>query len=292
MNDFNVILNAVKSCDLKRVVFLCENGSDESPNEQNPNETRSKLLLAAAHYGGLRIAAYLIERGADPRFADDDGETALHMAALGGHLPIASFLIDRGADINARTHASGLHGLTPLSLAAKLFLDDEETETQREMHLEMIKLLLDRGADINAQDDDGQTALHLAASELDNVKRLQNLLHTHNSEESASEIAPEPRRDDAELLPLRSAAVELASLLIERDAVLDFRDDHGFTPLIRAAQVNSFEIAELLIDCGADIKAVDDTGHTAFDYARSNHNQALAKRLNPFPFPLSLLSRV
>lgn len=85
----------------------------------------------------------------------------------------------------------------------------------------MAKLLLKRGAKINERDEDGFTALHIAASE-----GHQNL----------------------------------TKLFLQHGAKVNAKDGTGGTALHSACAWNQKAIAELLIDQGADINATDKEG--------------------------------
>lgn len=67
--------------------------------------------------------------------------------------------------------------------------------------------------------------------------------------------------------------------LIAQGASLEERDVCCFTPLIRAAYDGSLEIAELLLDAGADIHATCEEGWTAVAYALQNSHFNMAKML-------------
>ena len=72
--------------------------------------------------------------------------------------------------------------------------------------------------------------------------------------------------------PLHHAAVmdwrNMAELLIEKGADVNAKDDWlEQTPLHRAAEKGHNEIAELLIDKGADVNAQDEDGKTPLDSA-------------------------
>ncbi|XP_041129422.1 E3 ubiquitin-protein ligase MIB2-like isoform X2 [Polyodon spathula] len=79
----------------------------------------------------------------------DDGFSALHLAALNNHREVAEVLIKEGrCDVNVRNNRNQ----TPLQLAV----------TQG--HAEMVQLLVTEGADVNVEDEDGDTAVHIALS--------------------------------------------------------------------------------------------------------------------------------
>ena len=93
------------------------------------------------------VAHFISGHGRDP-----DENYALHLAAEGGHYLAAKTLIESGADINLKRYYGSGYGDPPLHLAV------------RNRRAKLITLLLRRGADADAQsDDDGDTALHLAA---------------------------------------------------------------------------------------------------------------------------------
>ena len=75
-------------------------------------------------------------------------------------------LLDRGADVGAAT----CDGLTPLQLVVGRMSGGPEGTGS-----ELVDELLKRGADINVLDEDGNTVLHRAASEL-NVGAIAELL--------------------------------------------------------------------------------------------------------------------
>lgn len=72
------------------------------------------LLMKATSEERVGVVELLLERGADARAADSDGETALHIAAQVGHEELVTLLIGSGAGVYAR----GLRGATTLIHAA------------------------------------------------------------------------------------------------------------------------------------------------------------------------------
>lgn len=88
---------------------------------------------------------------------------------------------------------------------------------------------LEAGANVNAKDESGNTALHLAALDDNNLK--------------------------------------LAQLLLDSGADVDAKNDRGVTALHTAAGKNDKELAKLLLDRGADVNAKHGSGDTALRLA-------------------------
>uniref|UniRef100_A0A8C9WWQ6 E3 ubiquitin-protein ligase MIB2 n=1 Tax=Sander lucioperca TaxID=283035 RepID=A0A8C9WWQ6_SANLU len=77
----------------------------------------------------------------------EDGFSALHLASLNNHRDVAEILVKEGrCDINIRNNRNQ----TALQLAV----------TQG--HIDLVQLLVSEGADVNMEDEDGDTAMHVA----------------------------------------------------------------------------------------------------------------------------------
>jgi ankyrin repeat protein len=83
--------------------------------------------------------------------------------------------------------------------------------------------------------------------------------------------------------PLHAAAasrqLELAQALLERGAEPNAGQQGGFTPLHEAAATGQLELAKLLLGRGANINAKSDAGKTALSYAIENNQTEMAKFL-------------
>jgi len=97
-------------------------------------------LHQAAFGGAVRVAAFLIEAGADVNAVSEHGWVPLHYAAAPESAAVAELLIRHAANVNA----ANSDGSTPLHHAADFG------------KREVVALLLSHGADPNACDGDGQ----------------------------------------------------------------------------------------------------------------------------------------
>lgn len=136
--------------DLERVAALLEANpslaAEPAPDGFTP-------LVLAAWLGHTRVAAELLDRGADKDqpARNPTAMTPLHAAASSpddaAALATARLLLERGASLEA----IGAGGFTALHLAAS------------QGHRELVELLLEKGAEAGAPSDTDATALDLAA---------------------------------------------------------------------------------------------------------------------------------
>ena len=113
-----------------------------------PN-TKEAVLLVAVERGLDNFVDHLIQIGTDVN-ANSPGKTPLVTAVSNGHVKIAEALIAAGADVNVAQ--SSRRGVTAL------------TEAARKEYNNIIRYLVRLKADVNISENDGTTALMLAAS--------------------------------------------------------------------------------------------------------------------------------
>jgi ankyrin repeat protein len=155
------LLYATRAGAVEMVSLLLRSGAD-------PNIKMSDgdfVLREAAGKGiSARITRALLKHGANPRAANNNGGTALHMAAFQDRSDVAKLLLRAGADANHRDR----HGHGPLTCAVLrnhtdvvllLLENGAEPEKQPEAlgvaaaegRLKLVRTLIDRGWDVNSQ---------------------------------------------------------------------------------------------------------------------------------------------
>ncbi len=241
-----------------------------------------------------------------------DGLTALHRVACAGNREALLFLIEKGARVKEVTN----DGMTVLHLTARAgfedlvkfflkekFIDVNEKSFEKEtaLHLatvskdrNMMDLLIENGADINAQNSRGFSPLHLTAKE--GLFELTDFLIQKGA------FIDKQNKNDA--TPLHSAIfrrhIDIVKLLMQRcvegKAVGMGGKMSNLSPYLEmitkkseivpavkalhlAVMVHSLEIANILLENGANINAVIDSDITPLHIAVLNENKEMIQFL-------------
>ena len=178
-----------------------------------------------------------------------------------GREPSANF-----TDANGWTDLHYAAVLNFSSLAKRLLqsgaIVNAKLKSDREPFTDELKAILRRfGENYDLWNRDGYTPLYYAA--WNNAVETATLLIERGAAVNA--------KDDNGETPLHRAAyknaVETATLLIERGAAVNAKNSIGVTPLYRAASNNAVETATLLIERGAAVNAKNDYGYTPLHLA-------------------------
>jgi ankyrin repeat protein len=252
---------------------------------------------SGGHYG---VALDLLDHGADVHAQNADGQTPLHRVSLGpeyrasDHHRLAQLMLERGADVNARDkdqatplhsacympklkttrvllfhgadiHARNVQGQTPLHIVshgAHFYGEQSEREP------DLVGLLLSRGADVNAQDNDQATPFLLACFCLKprTAKKLLQSgadvnavnIHGQSAWHLISQNLSYGDRNDWE-----SWRAQLGKLLLGKGLGMHARDEDERTPLHLACYYGQLDVAEMLLNLGAQVNASDIRGHTS-----------------------------
>ncbi|XP_074195566.1 ankyrin-3 isoform X19 [Rhinolophus sinicus] len=285
-------LRAARAGHLEKALDYIKNGVDINICNQNG----LNALHLASKEGHVEVVSELLQREANVDAATKKGNTALHIASLAGQAEVVKVLVTNGANVNAQSQ----NGFTPLYMAAQ------------ENHLEVVKFLLDNGASQSLATEDGFTplavalqqghdqvvslllendtkgkvrlpALHIAARK-DDTKAAALLLQNDNNADVESKMVVN-RTTESGFTPLHIAAhygnINVATLLLNRAAAVDFTARNDITPLHVASKRGNANMVKLLLDRGAKIDAKTRDGLTPLHCgARSGHEQVVEMLLD------------
>jgi ankyrin repeat protein len=194
----------------------------------------------AASLANLPMLLVLLESGFNPEAPAANGVPPLHHAVELGLVDTVKALLASGAKVDARDQAYR----TPLMRAV-------ESDA-----LPIVRLLLEGGADVNTFDRRGDTPLHFAVRKRspDGIRLLLDR-------------GADPRKFNfIHLTPLHlavmGASTQLVELFLEIPNMTGLHDDQDLTPLDYALQEYHYDLAEMLIDAGADINRILANGDT------------------------------
>ncbi|KAJ5933640.1 ankyrin repeat-containing domain protein [Penicillium verhagenii] len=213
-------------------------GEDPSPS------CLANYLFKAVNQGYSSLIEILLAKGGRLTHVDENGRTALSIAAQQGHESIVALLLQK----KMNTNGFDKEGHSALSRASE------------NGHLGVVKLLLDEGADVEPimRSDIPTSVDPLTIAVFNGHAHVVDFLHKRGSslEKEALQVDRDNREMDTRISLLMLAIgfghTEVVELLLEHGMSPHERDSAGNTPLGTAAQEGYAEIVRLLLYYGAE----------------------------------------
>ncbi|KAF2018787.1 GDPD-domain-containing protein [Aaosphaeria arxii CBS 175.79] len=233
------------------LAYLLDNLRPQQRSSLISRDSYGRLPLHyAAQYGFVIICELVIKHmqewgqfditeGIDsPLWQDLEGYAPLHLSVIGGHPLTTKTLLQAGKQPSDADGQANLRQKNPQS-GAVLSLATQSN------FVSIVQLLVDAGVDVNYQDEQGETALHVAA---------------------------------------RFGHDQCAKILLEgspfNPTVIDTPEKtFGWTPLFIACVDGHLPIVELLVNAGADTERFDLSGWTAKEHAALRGHLDIVQRL-------------
>jgi ankyrin repeat protein len=239
---------AAKSVDVLR--WALERGADATSGAV------STPLMTAVAVGQAECVRILLERGATANATDSYTGATIFKAIEIGNVEIVDLLLRAGT---STTVLATQTGDTPLTAAAKTG------------NVAIVRALLERGADELQKNRDGEDALTFLAARKELRREFADVLTRHGVDTSAPSnverlpdeiIAPSPW-----FAAVYSGDRAALAFMLASGHAVDERDAFGATALMYAVDAANVELAELLVDAGADVRAKDHENNSVSGYA-------------------------
>ena len=249
-------------------------------------------LHFACEWGNVDCVQFLLEHGSNLKAVDSKGNNALHRAIRCGQWRscqrTTEILLKHAADDHADNrdniiNAANKEGWTALHFAAVygdlslvemllkfgFAIDAINNNGETPLHLatdvSIVKLLVERGADTRIANKEGDTVLHVAA----HYSGYSDLIVEFLLDQNFADVhSPNARGKTPLHLTSESLQCEKAEMLLQKGAQVNAMDNEGCTPLhvaIRDSYSPTFW--QVLIERGADVNAADKKGNTVLHMA-------------------------
>ena len=218
--------------DLER--YFNENSSSLSKIDQSPsNETIENMLTSAIEDGNVEKLQELIDQGANLNYPCDDEFYPLLVACCfgKGDVETVKILVENGAELESLDKFNA----TPLMHAV---LNN---------YVEIVDYLISKGANVNHEVPQS-TWPALCHAIFDGNLILAKILIKHGANVNA-QFYGRP----VLCVALQRNYFDIADLLLEKGAEIDFIDSQSFTPLLHTIHKGHVEIVEYLASMGANV---------------------------------------
>ena len=265
-NGETCIFNAAKSDNPSIIQMLVDGGA----SVRDRDNLGSTPLHIAVRWGAQKSAEKLIKLGININAQNSAGKSPLAEAVIANKYDVTKYLLENGADPNS----CDANGITILM------------DTIRAQNAQIVKLLLNYGANPNLQQINGQNAYHEAAymANTEIIALIRNAGGNPLSRDkegntpfsivlkkdinvinevlgNSYNITDSDGNSPLHIVVKNKGSTTLLRTLIDRGYPLDTRNADGYTPLNYAIEAGNLNMAEILLEKGANpFQTIDKKG--------------------------------
>lgn len=218
------------------------------------NENLDTALVIATQNGHKRAVEALVgheNTNLNSRGSSANAMTPLLLATSKGQVDLVKLFLDKGANIEAKD----IYGCTPLWISAS------------NGHQGIVSLLLEKGADIKSEDHLGYNPIWISAS--NGHQQIVKMLLEKGAQLGIGDYGSMPP------VPAHNWQ-EVVGKLLRQAASLGIREvAHNRSLLFSATLYKLSDIANLLIEMGADVDIKDAKGRSALSIAAENDRSSI-----------------
>ncbi|KAF2105600.1 ankyrin repeat-containing domain protein [Lophiotrema nucula] len=262
-----ILLRTIEKGHASAVEYLLRNGASPAQQRIKSRPLTSPLIRAVTSKNpNLDIVSLLLEYGDESMIdaADDQGRTAIMLAALSGNSKIVSRLIDFGADVNTLE----TQGRNVLHLVAAKICT---LSTQEDLNI--LRTLWNSRLNFFAQDNLGRNPLHWACA--------------NGKHELVDELAQKYRADTTTdrrgktylHLAIAHGHTDVLRALINRQFDVHAKSHGGWTALHSASATGNLDAVILLTSAKVDVDARLRHGSTPLHLAAKKGYHAIVEHL-------------
>jgi ankyrin repeat protein len=227
------------------------------------NENGTSAMCVAAAHGHTEVITVLLDHGAGVNKADISNQTSLYLASVKGRVEALKVLIDRGGELNQAFVHPGGFTIRPSFHHELQIMDTPISAASSIGHTEVVEILLAAGADALRAGGYFGTPFLEAAGE--GHSEIITLLLDHGGVDINQVVGEEHEEQPgatALLLASLEGHEETIKLLVKRGADVNKASTCGETPVAAASLGGYADAVHVLLKAGADANAMNGDCYT------------------------------